>query len=73
MTVIKGFLSLKNRVVLKKSIYHYNFGIFKIPKQKIFFIQKMLIKFLKVFILIAKEIVIKTGIYENIALIRSSY
>ncbi len=33
----------------------------------------MLIKFLKVFILITKEIVIKTGIYENIALIRSSY
>ena len=27
----------------------------------------MLIKFLKVFILIAKEIVIKTGIYENIS------
>ena len=37
MTVIKGFLSLKNRVVLKKSIYHYNFKIFKIPKQKIFY------------------------------------
>ncbi len=33
----------------------------------------MLIKFLKVFILITKEIVIKTRKYENIALIRSSY
>ena len=36
-------------------------------------IKNLLMKFLKVFILHAKEIVIKTGIYENIALIRSSY
>ncbi len=37
MTEIKGFLSLKNRVTLKKSIYRYNFEIFKIPKKKIFY------------------------------------
>ena len=37
MTEIKGFLSLKNREALKKSIYHYNFGIFKIPKKKYFY------------------------------------
>ena len=72
MTVIKGFLSLKNGEILKKSIYHYILRYLKFLNKNIF-IQNMLIKFLKVFILITKEIVIKTGIYENIALIRSSY
>ena len=40
MTVIKGFLSLKNRVIPKKSNYHYIFGILKIPTKKIFLYKK---------------------------------
>ena len=40
MAVFKDFLSLKNIVVLKKSIYHYNFETLKIPKQKIFLYKK---------------------------------
>ena len=39
-TVIKGFLSLKNGEILKKSIYHYIFEILKIPEQKIFLYKK---------------------------------
>ena len=37
MTVIKGFLSLKNGEILKKSIYHYNFKIFKFLNKKYFY------------------------------------
>ena len=68
-----AFLSLTILKIKKNQSIIIFLRYLKFLNKKNIFIQKMLIKFLKVFILIAKEIVIKTGIYENIALIRSSY